>query len=272
VTEERHAVVVRDLTVVFPAGDGRSQVLRGVSFDVRRGEILGIVGQSGAGKSVLIRALVNHVPWPGRILGGSVHVFGRDLRALSEEQIRDLRGGDIGVVVQNARSHLNPVLPIGEQIANVFQAHRSAGRREALRRAVEALRIVGIPAPEERIRAYPHELSGGMAQRAIIATALVCEPRLVLADEPTSGLDVTIQDQVLRLFRKLVVDVGAAALLVTRDMGIVANFCDRVGVMYKGELVEVAGVPEIFYKAAHPHTRRLVAAASLRDEISARGG
>jgi len=271
VDDERHAVVVRDLTVEFPAASGGFQVLKDVSFDNRRGEILGIVGQSGAGKSVLVRALVNYVPWPGRIVGGSIQVLGRDLPSLSQEQLRDLRGGDIGVIVQNARSHLNPVLPIGEQIANVYRAHRSCGRREALSRAVEMLRLVGIPAPEERIRAYPHELSGGMAQRAIIATALVCEPRLILADEPTSGLDVTIQDQVLRLFRKLVADVGAAALLVTRDMGIVANFCDRVGVMCKGELVEVAGVPEIFYKAAHPHTRELIAAASLREEVSAHG-
>lgn len=269
---EEHAVVVRNLTVEFPATHGGSQVLKRVSFDIRRGEILGIVGQSGAGKSILIRALVNYVPWPGYISRGSIHVLGRDLRALNEEELRCLRGGDVGVIVQNARSHLNPVLPIGVQIANVFQAHRGGGRRESLRRAVEMLRTVGIPAPEERLRAYPHELSGGMAQRAIIAAALVCEPRLVLADEPTSGLDVTIQDQVLRLFQRLVADASAAALLVTRDMGIVANFCDRVGVMCNGELVELVGVPEIFSKAAHPYTHKLIAAASLREEVSAHGG
>ena len=259
-------VRVRDLTVEFPSKDGVVRALEDVSLDMRRGETLGIVGQSGVGKSLLVRSLVNLVPKPGRIARGAITIAGQDVLALSPAQLRKLRGNKVGVIVQNARVHLNPVISVGQQIANVHLAHHRVPRREAWERATEMLKAVGIPDPNERMRAYAHELSGGMVQRIVIAMALVCRPSIVLADEPTSGLDVTIQDQVLRLFRDLVSDSGATALLVTRDMGIVANFCDRVGVMDKGRLIEVANVSDIFTQAVQPQTKLLLAAASLRHE------
>lgn len=259
-------VAVRGLTVEFSSRAGTVRALDDVTLDIGRGETLGVVGKSGVGKSLLVRALVNAVPSPGRIVGGTVSIDGRNVLDLEREQLRTLRGRQVGVIVQNARVHLNPVLSVGRQIANVYLAHHRASRNEAWERATDMLRAVGIPDPKERMRSYPHELSGGMVQRVVIAMALICEPSVVLADEPTSGLDVTIQDQVLRLFRGLVSESGASALLVTRDMGIVANFCDRVGVMDAGRLIEVAAVPEIFTRAVQPQTRALLAAASLGEE------
>ena len=264
---EPHAEVsVRGLTVEFSSSAGTVRALDDVTLEIGRGETLGVVGKSGVGKSLLVRSLVNMVPNPGRIAAGEISIAGRNVLDLEREQLRLLRGRHVGVIVRNARIHLNPVLSVGRQITNVYLAHHGASRREAWERATEMLRAVGIPDPEERMRSYPHELSGGMVQRVVIAMALICEPSVVLADEPTSGLDVTIQDQVLRLFRTLVSESGASALLVTRDMGIVANFCDRVGVMDEGRLIEVAGVPEIFTRAVQPQTRALLAAASLGEE------
>ena len=259
-------VAVRGLSVEFSSSAGAVRALDDVTLDIGRGETLGVVGRSGVGKSLLVRSLVNLVPNPGRIAAGAISIAGRNVLDLDREQLRTLRGRHVGVIVQNARIHLNPVLSVGRQIANVYLAHHRASRRGAWERATEMLRAVGIPDPKERMRSYPHELSGGMVQRVVIAMALICEPSVVLADEPTSGLDVTIQDQVLRLFRALVSESGASALLVTRDMGIVANFCDRVGVMDEGRLIEVAGVPEIFTQAVQPQTRALLAAASLGEE------
>jgi len=256
-------VTVRNLTVEFPSNAGVVRAVNDVSLDIKPGETLGVVGQSGVGKSILVRALVNLIPNPGRITQGTITIAGQDMRALEPAQLRKLRGRQVGVIVQNARIHLNPVLSVGRQIANVYLAHHRAARREAWERATEMLRAVGIPDPAVRMRAYPHELSGGMVQRVVIAMALICQPTVVLADEPTSGLDVTIQDQVLRLFRNLVGENEVSALLVTRDMGIVANFCDRVAVMDSGSLIEVASVPEIFTQAVHPQTKALLAAASL---------
>ncbi len=192
------AVQVSGLTVEFDARGVSVRVLEDVTFDIREGEIFGIVGESGAGKTTLIRTIVGLVPRGARLAAGNVNLLGHSVFALGEHALSSIRGSQVGVIVQNARSHLNPVLPIGQQIANVYRAHRNCNAREAVDRAVEMLRAVGIPAPEDRMRAYPHELSGGMAQRALIGMALVCEPRVVLADEPSSGLDVTIQDQVLR--------------------------------------------------------------------------
>ena len=264
--ESHPEVAVRGLTVEFTSRAGAVRALDDVTLDIARGETLGVVGRSGVGKSLLVRALVNAVPRPGRIVRGAVSIAGRNVLDLDREALRTLRGQDVGVIVQNARIHLNPVLSVGRQIANVYLAHHRASRNEAWTRATDMLRSVGIPDPEERMRSYPHELSGGMVQRIVIAMALICDPVVVLADEPTSGLDVTIQDQVLRLFRSLVSESGASALLVTRDMGIVANFCDRVGVMDAGRLIEVAAVPEIFTGAVQPQTKALLAAASLGEE------
>ena len=259
-------VSVRNLTVEFSSNTGPVRALNDVTLEIGRGETLGVVGRSGVGKSLLVRALMNLVPNPGRITHGTISISGQNVLDLDRERLRTLRGRRVGVIVQNARVHLNPVLSVGRQIANVYLAHHKAARREAWERATEMLRAVGIPDPKVRMRAFPHELSGGMVQRVVVAMALIRQPGVVLADEPTSGLDVTIQDQVLRLFRDLVSETGASALLVTREMGIVANFCDRVGVMDQGSLIEVAAVPEIFSRAVHPQTKALLAAASLNEE------
>ncbi|HWK28008.1 MAG TPA: ABC transporter ATP-binding protein [Solirubrobacter sp.] len=239
------------------------QTLRDVSLTVGAGEILGVVGRSGAGKSILVRALINLVPPPGKLVDGEIRAFGTDLRAIGEAEARSLRGARIGVIVQNPRGHLNPLLRVGTQISNVYRAHHDATKAEARERAISVLRDVGIPAPEHRYAAYPHELSGGMAQRAMIAMALVCDPELLIADEPTSGLDVTIQDQILKLFRRSVDERRTGGLLVTRDMGIVARFCDRVAVLHEGEIVEQAAVPAFFSDAVHPVSTRLIASASF---------
>lgn len=257
---------VRDLTIEYPRKSGTQRTIDQVSLEVKPGEILGVVGQSGTGKSILVRGLMNLVPPPGRIAGGSVQMFGTDILTMPDKELRQLRGKRVGVIVQNAKAHLNPLLRIGDQIANVYQAHVKASRREAKERVIEMLRTVGMPAAAERYRAYPHELSGGMAQRAMIAMAMICSPELLIADEPTSGLDVTIQDQILKVFRKSVSTQGAAGLLVSRDMGIVANFCDRVAVMFGGRIVEVADVPAFFTEATHPHSMALIAAASYKSE------
>jgi peptide/nickel transport system ATP-binding protein len=252
----------RSLTVEYR---GR-RTLEDVSLSVAAGEILGVVGRSGAGKSILVRSLIDLVPAPGRLVDGGITAFGHELRGLDDAQARRLRGADIGVIVQNSRSHLNPLLRIGTQIVNVYRAHVDASKAEARERAIAVLRDVGIPAPERRFSAYPHELSGGMAQRAMIAMALVCEPRLLIADEPTSGLDVTIQDQILKLFRRSVDERGGGGLLVTRDMGIVARFCDRVAVMHDGRIVEQAPIPAFFSESTHPVSARLIASASFAGE------
>ena len=257
---------VRDLSVDYPARGSTKRTVDNVSLEVFSGEILGVVGISGAGKSILVRAMMNLVPAPGRIVAGSVSMFGRETLSLSEPALRELRGARVGVIVQNARIHLNPLVRIGDQIANVYRAHRKASRAEARSKVAEMLRDVGMPGAEERYSAYPHELSGGMAQRAMIAMAMICSPELLLADEPTSGLDVTIQDQILRLIRLSVTERGAAGLLVSRDMGIVANYCDRVAVMQGSKIIEVASVPDFFLTAAHPHSRALIAAASYQSE------
>jgi ABC-type dipeptide/oligopeptide/nickel transport system ATPase component len=259
------ALEVRDLVVEYPTGAGVKRSVDGLSLDVNEGEIVGVAGQSAAGKSILARALINFVPKPGRITDGSVRVFGREVLTMSESELRKLRGDDVGMIVQNARAHLNPVLRVGHQIRNVYQAHHKGKRAEVKDKVVDMLRSVGIPAPEQRYSAYPHELSGGMAQRCMIAMAMICSPKLIIGDEPTSGLDVTIQDQILRLFRKSVKEQhGTAGILVSRDMGIIANFCDRVAVMDEGKIVETAKVPEFFVEAKHPSSRALIAAASYQ--------
>lgn len=256
------ALRAANLSVEFESGGRTSSVLKDISIEVRPGEILGVVGTSGAGKSVLVKTLINLLPNAGAITGGEVELLGHDFLALEAEAARAMRGNEVGVIVQNPRGHLHPMLKVGKQISNVYLAHRDATRKEAMARALEVLKEVGIPAAEERLAAYPHELSGGMAQRVLIAMALICEPRLVLADEPTSGLDVTIQDQILKLLRASVNERGAAGLLVSRDMGIISNFCDRVAVMDRGVIVEAAPVEQFFESASHPVSKALIAAAS----------
>ena len=241
-------------------------VLNGVDVTLEAGETLGIVGESGSGKTILVRALLGLLRPPWRTDVGRVLFDGQDLLAKSEDELRALRGRVIALTTPEPRKHLNPLLRIGEQIVNVIQAHSAVSRRAAYARAEELLGAVGIPDPKRRLSSYPHEMSGGMCQRVIIAMALAHSTRLLLADEPTAGLDVTISRQILDLMLDLVRDFDTALILVSRDLGVVAHYCERVAVMYAGQIVETASVPSFFTGAAHPYSRHLIrAAAAARD-------
>jgi len=249
---------VRDLTVRFVTDGGVVEAVDGVSFGVRAGEILGVVGESGSGKSVTALAVLRLVGPPGRIVGGEVRFEGADLLSLSEDEMRAVRGARISMVFQSPRTALNPVLTVGRQISRLFELHQGAARRDAWRRTLEMLTLVGISEPERRARQYAHQLSGGMCQRVMIGMALATSPRLLLADEPTTGLDVSIAAQVLDLLRDLGRRTGAAIVLITHDLGVVAEVCDRVAVMHAGQLVEVADVRTLFARPLHPYTQALV--------------
>jgi oligopeptide/dipeptide ABC transporter ATP-binding protein len=249
---------VRGLTVHFETEDGLVEAVDGISFDVRPGEILGLVGESGSGKSVTALAILRLIRPPGRIVRGAVHFEGTDLLGLSEEQMRAVRGARIAMVFQSPRTALNPVLPVGRQIARLFELHQGASRAEGWARTIEMLKRVGIADPDRRARQYAHQLSGGMCQRVMIAMALATSPRLLLADEPTTGLDVSIAAQILDLLRDLGRRTGASILLITHDLGVVAEVCDRVAVMHAGQLVEVGRATTIFARPLHPYTQALV--------------
>jgi len=257
---------VRDLSVQFDTDGGVVEAVDAVSFGVRAGEILGVVGESGSGKSATALAILRLVRPPGRIVGGQVRFEGEDLLTLSEEEMRAVRGARISMVFQSPRTALNPVLTVGRQIARLFELHRGASRRDARRRTLEMLTRVGIAEPERRARQYAHQLSGGMCQRVMIAMALATAPRLLLADEPTTGLDVSIAAQVLELLRDLGRRTGAAIVLITHDLGVVAEVCDRVTVMHAGQLVEVADVRRLFARPLHPYTQALVRAIPRIDQ------
>jgi oligopeptide/dipeptide ABC transporter ATP-binding protein len=229
-----------------------------VSFVARAGEILGMVGESGSGKSVTALAILRLIRPPGRIVGGEVRFDGVDLLALPEEAMRGVRGAKISMVFQSPRTALNPVLTVGYQIARLYALHQGAPRGEAWRRTIEMLGLVGISEPERRARQYAHQLSGGMCQRVMIAMALATSPRLLVADEPTTGLDVSIAAQILDLLRDLGRRTGASILLITHDLGVVAQMCDRVAVMHAGQLVETADVRSLFARPRHPYTQALV--------------
>jgi oligopeptide/dipeptide ABC transporter ATP-binding protein len=249
---------VRDLTVHFDTEDGLVEAVDGVTFTVRSGEILGVVGESGSGKSVTALALLRLIRPPGRIVQGAVRLEGRDLVGLSEDEMRAVRGTRIAMVFQSPRTALNPVLPIGRQISRLFELHQGASRAEGRARTIAMLKLVGISEPERRARQYAHQLSGGMCQRVMIAMALATSPRLLLADEPTTGLDVSIAAQILDLLRDLGRRTGASILLITHDLGVVAEVCDRVAVMHAGQIVEVGAVRVIFARPRHPYTQALV--------------
>ena len=254
---------VEDLRVVFPTATGQSRtVLRGINLSVKPGEVLGLVGESGAGKTALARSILGAPPAPGRIASGRVTFEGRDILVLPERQLRSLRGRRLAMVVPNPRGELNPTVTIGDQIATMARVHLGLDRKAARARALEMLRAVQIPDPERRMNAYPHELSGGMAQRAVIAIALICDPAFVISDDATSGLDVTVQAQILDLLRKLAAEHHSAMLFITRDVGITAHFCDRVAVLYDGEIMETASRNALFLLPAHPYTLLLLAAFS----------
>ncbi|MEZ5844482.1 MAG: ABC transporter ATP-binding protein [Hyphomicrobiaceae bacterium] len=254
---------VESLATHFFNEDGVTRAVDGVSFDVAPGETLGIVGESGCGKSVTALSILRLVPPRiGRTVSGRVLFEGRDLLKLSEREMRDIRGNRIAMIFQEPMTSLNPVLTIGEQIAEAVRIHRGVGNEAARRRALEVLDLVRIPDARRRLDDHPHQFSGGMRQRVMIAMALACDPKLLIADEPTTALDVTIQAQVLKLMLELKADTGAAVILITHDLGVVAETCQRVVVMYAGRKVEEAGVFELFDRPAHPYTRGLIASVA----------
>jgi oligopeptide/dipeptide ABC transporter ATP-binding protein len=259
---------VRNLKTYFLNKNYQVKAVDGVDFDVHEGQVVGIVGESGSGKSMTSLSIMGLVPKPhGKIVEGQVLLEGRDLVPLSERELMDVRGNKIGMIFQEPMSAMNPVLRVGFQIGEVLVRHRNMSRRDAKTRATELLRSVGIPRAEQIVDQYPHELSGGMRQRAMIAMAMACEPKLLIADEPTTALDVTIQAQVLDLMKDLQKKTGTAILLITHDLGVIAETADHVVVMYGGQVVETAGADAIFEEPLHPYTNALLEAIpSIRDE------
>jgi oligopeptide/dipeptide ABC transporter ATP-binding protein len=249
---------ISDLTVRFAGDAGVVHAVEGAHLRVGAGEVVGLVGESGSGKSVTALSVLRLIRPPGRIVSGVIRFEGRDLLALSEDEMRAVRGARISMVFQSPRTALNPLLTVGRQIARLYELHRRCSRAEARRLTFDVLRRVGISEPERRARQYPHQLSGGMCQRVMIAMALATTPRLLLADEPTTGLDVSIAAQILDLLRDLGRDTGASILLITHDLGVVAEMCDRVAVMHAGQIVESGAVRAIFKRPAHPYTEALV--------------
>ncbi|MEH2560563.1 ABC transporter ATP-binding protein [Bradyrhizobium sp. AZCC 2289] len=249
---------VRDLRVSFPMANGMTEAVRGVSFSVAPGEAIGIVGESGSGKSVSALAVMRLVAQPGRITGGEILFAGRDLAAFDEKAMRTVRGRHISMVFQDPLSSLNPAFTIGQQLVDTVRAHRPAATREAARdRAVEVLELVGITEAGRRLSSYPHEFSGGMRQRVMIALAIACEPKLLIADEPTTALDVTIQAQVVTLLWQLREKLGLSVLFISHNLDLVAEICDRVYVMHTGNVVEHGDVEDIFLRPQHSYTRML---------------
>ena len=252
---------VQDLRTYFFTDQGVVKAVDGVSFEVNEGETLGIVGESGCGKTVTSLSVLGLLPEPPAqiMAGSSVKFLGDEIIGADEGRMRNLRGNKISMIFQEPMSSLNPVYSVGDQIAEVLRVHRRMGRKEARYEAIRLLDEVGIPAPDRRVAEYPHQLSGGMRQRVMIAMALSCEPKLLIADEPTTALDVTIQAQILELLEELSLSHGMAVLLITHDLGVVAEVCDRVVVMYAGQVIETGTVNEIFTEPAHPYTRGLLA-------------
>ena len=251
---------VQDLTVHFDTDEGTVQAVDRAALRVDAGEVVGLVGESGSGKSVTALAVLGLIRPPGRVVGGRVRFEGRDLLALPEEELREVRGARISMVFQSPRTALNPVLPVGRQIERLFRIHGGASARDATARALEMLRQAGIAEPERRARQYPHQLSCGMCQRVMIAMALATSPRLLIADEPTTGLDVTTQAVIMDLVMELGRRRGMAMMLITHDLGMAAEYCNRVVVMHAGHVVETAPTAELFRRPRHPYTAKLIAA------------
>ena len=252
-------LTVENLTVSFPSRSGTFNAIEDVSLSISSGEILGMVGESGAGKSMTGAAIIGLIEPPGYIAAGAIQLEGQRIDTLRPEEMRRIRGRRIGAIFQDPLTSLNPVLTVGEQLIETIQTHLKLSKDEARARAIDWLRRVGIPAPEARIDTYPHQYSGGMRQRVVIALALCAEPRLVIADEPTTALDVSVQAQIIALLRKLARETGVAVILVTHDMGVIAETADRVAVMYAGRIVEVGSVAEVLTEPRHPYTRGLMA-------------
>ncbi|KIL49495.1 ABC transporter ATP-binding protein [Jeotgalibacillus soli] len=257
--KEKMVLEVRDLHVTFKTYGGTVQAVRGVSFDVYQGETLAIVGESGCGKSVTSSAIMGLIPTPpGEITKGQVIFKGKELTRLSKKELRKIRGSDISMIFQDPMTALNPTLTVEEQLTEGIKQHKSISSAEAKKKAIEMMKLVGIPNPTERMKQYPHQFSGGMRQRIVIAIALMCEPELLIADEPTTALDVTIQAQILELFEEIQEKTGVAIILITHDLGVVAKIADRIAVMYAGKIIESGTKREIFYKPNHPYTQGLL--------------
>ncbi len=262
-TQTDNLLEVKDLKTYFFTEDGIVHAVDGVDFSIKRGEILGLVGESGCGKSVTSHSIMRLIGQPGKIVGGEIWFDGRDLVKLSERELRQIRGNRISMIFQQPTSCLNPVFQVKDQVLEVLQIHQQMDRQRGTARVYELLKMVGIPDPERRAKAYPHELSGGMAQRVMIAMGLACTPELLIADEPTTALDVTIQAQILELMRNLYRNTNTAIILITHDLGVVADMCQRVAVMYAGKIVEQTDVRRLFREPKHPYTQGLIGAVPV---------
>jgi oligopeptide/dipeptide ABC transporter ATP-binding protein len=263
-TNDRENILeVSNLTTYFFTEDGVVKAVDGVDFEVRRGEVLGLVGESGCGKSVTSFSIMRLISMPGKIVDGDITFDGQDLLALPESEMTHIRGNRISMIFQQPTGCLNPVFKVGDQIAEVLNIHQSLGKEAGWERAIELMQMVGIPEAQKRAHAYPHELSGGQAQRVMIAMALACIPELLIADEPTTALDVTIQAQILDLMRDLRTKMDTSIILITHDLGVVAEMVDRVAVMYAGRIIEQADVLTLFRDARHPYTQGLIASVPV---------
>jgi oligopeptide/dipeptide ABC transporter ATP-binding protein len=258
---------IRDLKVEFSTYGGTVQAVRGVTLEVSAGETLAVVGESGCGKSVTMQSIMGLIPTPpGRITGGSAKLMGRELIGTSLAELNRIRGKEIGMIFQDPMTSLNPTMTIGDQIAETLIVHRGMSSSDARRRVIQLLEQVQIPEPQLRVDSYPFQYSGGMRQRVMIAMALACEPKILIADEPTTALDVTIQAQILNLLKEIQISTGMALIIVTHDLGVVARMADRVAVMYAGQIVEKGSVDQIFYQSSHPYTLGLKTALPSRLE------
>jgi ABC-type dipeptide/oligopeptide/nickel transport system ATPase component len=262
-------LTVKGLEVCYYLRRGVVRAVRGVDFTLEKQEMFGLVGESGSGKSTIAWAIMNLVRWPGRIVKGEILYHERNLLKKGDKELRSIRGSEISIITQSTRGGLNPLLTIGAQIKNVYQAHARVSDRTARHRTVEMLNMMFLPDPERVARCYPHEISGGMAQRVVIAMALICSPKIVICDEPTTGLDLTVQIQILDLIKSLVQRFDTSTLIVSHDLGVVAQYCQRIGVLKDGELLEISTVEDFFNGPSHPYSIALLEAVSL-DRIKAK--
>lgn len=255
---EEYLVDIKNERLSFFTPAGEVKALNDVSIHLKEGEVLGIVGESGSGKSVTAYSLMGLTAHPGKLIGGTLQFNGHEIEDMSEKEMRKIRGKEISIIFQDPMTSLNPVYTIGNQIMEVIRLHTDKDKKQAYARAKELLELVGINEPEKRLKQYPHELSGGMRQRVMIAIALACEPKLLIADEPTTALDVTIQAQILELMMELKDKLGMAIIMITHDLGVVASMCDRIAVMYAGRIVEYGTTDDIFYRPHHMYTKGLI--------------
>ena len=249
---------IKDERLSFFTPAGEVKALNGVSFSMEEGEVLGIVGESGSGKSVTAYSIMGLTAYPGKLVGGTVHFNGHEIEKMTEKEFRKIRGNEVSIIFQDPMTSLNPVYTIGNQIVEVILLHTNKTKKEAYERAKELLELVGINEPTKRLKQYPHELSGGMRQRVMIAIALACEPKLLIADEPTTALDVTIQAQILELMQELRKKLRMSIIMITHDLGVVASMCEKIAVMYAGHIVEYGTADEIFYNPSHEYTKGLI--------------